>query len=103
MLAPSYFAEVAAVSHRNRTELPFFHVDGHRFASVSSRSAAKRIAMQRRSDCVGVPIAIRVIVLAIGFNWKPGRHARKWWRHSDSMRIAGFRKEKTLGMQPPER
>src|SRR5207249_10231613 len=63
--------------------LTVFHFQRQRFASVSIRSAADRIAMQRRCNSVGVPNAIRVIVLAIAFNWEPRRHARKWWRHSN--------------------
>src|SRR5262249_42948953 len=84
---------------RFQDRLTVFHFEHQRFASVSIRSAADRIAMQRRCDSVGVPNAIRVIAPAIRFNRKPGWDARKWWRHSDSMRIAGFRKEKTFGMQ----
>src|SRR6266700_1497281 len=93
-------SEMRDVRFQNR--LTVFHFERQRLASVSIRSATDRVAMQRGCDSVGVPNAIRVIVLAIRFNWKPGRHARKWWRHSNSMRIAGFRKEKTLGMQAPE-
>ena len=93
-------SEMRDVRFQNR--LAVFHFERQRFASVPIRSAANRIAMQRRCDSVGVPNAIRVIVLAIRFNWKPGRHARKWWRHSNSMWIAGFGKEKTLSMQAPE-
>ena len=87
---------------RFQNRLTVLHFERQRFAGVSIRSAANRIAMQRRRDSVGVPNAIRVIVLAIRFNWKPSWHARKWWRHSNSMRITGFRKEKTLRMQAPE-
>src|SRR5438093_73224 len=94
-------SEMCDVRLQNR--LAVFHFERQWFASLSIRSAANRIAMQRRCDSVGVPNAIRIIAPAIRFNWKPGRHARKRWRHSDSMRIAGFRKEKTLGMQVPER
>src|SRR5438552_125173 len=81
-------SEMRDVRLQNR--LTVFHFERQRFASVSIRSAANRIAMQRRCDSVGVPNAIRVIVPAIRFNWKRGGHARKCWRHSDSMRIAWF-------------
>ena len=89
-------SEMRDVRFQNR--LTVLHFERQRFAGVSIRSAANRIAMQRRRDSVGVPNAIRVIVLAIRFNWKPSWHARKWWCHSNSMRITGFRKEKTLSM-----
>src|SRR5262245_7305846 len=72
-----------------------FYFERQRFARMTIRSAADRITVQRSCDPVSVPHTVRVILLPIRFDWKPSRHARKWRRHSNSLRIARLWKKKT--------
>src|SRR5437764_986362 len=69
---------------------------------MSVRSATDRIAMQCGGDAISVPNAVRVILLAVRFDWKRRRDSRKRRRHSNSSRIAWLGKKKSLPMQTRE-
>src|SRR5262245_58646794 len=80
-----------------------FHFKSQRLAGMSIDCATDRIAVQGRSNTIGIPDAIRVIAPTLRFHWKRGRHTRERWRHANTLLIAGFRKDQTLGMQATKR